>query len=154
MANASPQTALKDGDVISAGRRTSIKVTIQKDPQAEAEAGRVVCSVCEKDVTDEARENTPPRSAFLPTPVRAVCKKKKDELHQKAQDLLKITFPTVEPSYGALNPQNTPITCHCMNCGADLTEKANSDGLAATFDNALYLCINCAVSLQEKDTGL
>ena len=74
-------------------------------------------------------------------------------MHQKAQDLLKITFPTVEPSYGALNPQNTPITCHCMNCGADLTEKANSDGLAATFDNALYLCINCAVSLQEKDTG-
>ena len=76
------QTALKDGDVISAGR-TSIKVTIQKDPQAEAEAGRVVCSVCEKDVTDEAREKHPPRSAFLPTPVRAVCKKKKTSCIKK-----------------------------------------------------------------------
>ncbi|MEW5723470.1 MAG: protein kinase [Thermodesulfobacteriota bacterium] len=126
------QAVLKDGDVIRVGK-TRILVSIS------GEEGRrlapVICAQCGLDVTSEAG-NLPP-----------------EELKDKPYKCKKCRGETASRESLYSTDKGSPAvhrTQVCLNCEADLSSRANRDGMAWALEGSLYLCEKCEDLLRKS----
>ena len=108
---------LSNGDVIRVGKS---QMTITTEDQAGADASGRVCAACGGPMLGASGELCPD------------C---------QARARLSETLAAAEM------PSQPAGRYACLSCGADLTDRAVSDGLAADLDKAEYVCPNCIRSL-------
>lgn len=123
------QTKLKDGDEVAVGK-TKIKINITKGDEKTPE--HLLCAVCRKDVSEEVREQNSEKREFLVYTCRDC--QKKAEKSQKQKMLIK---------------GKTTVNHTCMECGSDLSDKADADEQVTKFEEALYLCPECTIKIQD-----
>ena len=116
------RTALENGDRIQIGK-TRIDVSVNR---TEVEQDPVQCSQCGKTMTAEAAAGAGGILTCVEC-ARAAATHRRDT-----------------PS--SINNLIKPLEPDCMICGRDLSDRADADGLAEDFPDAVYLCPTCSVT--------
>lgn len=128
------QTDLEDGDTVKVGK-TIIKISIKDiDDKEPVQYYFAHCDVCRKDITDEVGLLSKEEQESLVYTCRE-CQKKEEEKQIEVSEAI----PEI--------PSSSVYSCE--NCGSDLSDAANSDGRAAEFQNAFYICPDCFTKKEE-----
>lgn len=123
------QTEVNDGDEIRVGK-TRIKVEIDWDWQEKQLSGA-------EPAVDDVEEQQPPIEPAAVEVAPPVCE---SEVEEKKEQLAET------------GTAETPYRFNCMMCGQDLTDSADSDGLALALSNSFYLCDSCTVKSKRPSS--
>ena len=165
------QTDLTDGDEVRVGR-TALRVGIIYDVETEAEPepatvtcrmcgaetsdpyeskGRFYCQDCVRRARKAAKAKAKPTGLRpKPKPAPAAETHKPAPIPSAADSRKPVPTPAAAASTHQLTKAPLPeVEYACMFCDADLSDRANSDGMAEELDYGLYMCNACVEQQQE-----